>query len=136
MLANYRMLLFTAVVLGAAGGTAGIGIENCSAQVLRYQPRRPTTSPYLNLSRLQTGPIPNYYSLVRPLQRQRALNQQERAFRAQQTATLQQLQNDVQQGLRLAAGTGKRSGFLQPSGRATFGTSSRYFQTNTGVGGL
>jgi len=37
----------------------------------RYSPQRPTISPYLNLLRNDSGPLPNYYSLVRP-----QLNQQ------------------------------------------------------------
>jgi len=111
--------------------TLGMCTSTCFAQVRRYQPSRPTTSSYLNLTRLNTGAIPNYYSLVRPAQRQRAFNLQEQALRSQQAGSLQQLQNRVQLGLQPAQGTGKQSGFFRPSSRATFNTSTRYFQTNT-----
>ncbi|QDU55058.1 hypothetical protein [Aeoliella mucimassa] len=51
---------------------------NAQAQVPRYQPTRPTTSPYLNLLRPE-GAIPNYYSLVRPMQRQNQMQSQLRS---------------------------------------------------------
>jgi hypothetical protein len=50
----------------------------------RYQPSRPTVSPYLNLFRQNEGPLPNYHSLVRPQlqnieneRRQQAINIQQ-----------------------------------------------------------
>ncbi len=58
----------------------------------RYQPATPTISPYLNLLRQDTGPVPNYYSLVRPQLQQQAVNDQQQGFnqRQQQTNLLQQ----------------------------------------------
>ena len=130
MLENYKYPLIVAVVLS----TLGIEPETCWAQVRRYQPRRPTTSSYLNLTRRSTGALPNYYSLVRPAQRQREFNRQEQAIRSQQAGALQRLQNQVQVGLRPAGATGKRSGFMVPSSRSSFGNSSQYFRTNNGGG--
>ncbi len=126
MLANCKIPLLSALLLF----TVGVGTENCFAQLRRYQPSRPTTSSYLNLTRLNTGVLPNYHALVRPAQRQRAFNLQEQALRKQQGLSLQRLQNDVQQGLKPVAGTGKRGGFLVPSSRSGFGTSGQYFRTN------
>jgi len=126
MLANCKIPLIVAVLLF----TAGTGNEKCFAQMRRYRPTRPTTSSYLNLTRLNTGAIPNYYSLVRPAQRQREINLQEQALRKQQASALHRLQNDVQQGLLPVAGTGKRGRFLSPSSRSRFGTSRQYFRTN------
>lgn len=56
----------------------------------RYQPARPTVSPYLDLFRLNTSPLPNYYTYVRPFQEQQAFNQQT-------TAALQQVRQGFQQ---------------------------------------
>ena len=128
MLASRQKTMF--LILTA--GILGFAINSSSAQVRRYQPSRPTTSSYLNLTRFNPTPTPNYYSLVRPAQQQRAFNQQERALRSQQAGAILQLQNDVQRGLQAAGTTGNRSSFLRPSSRSSFGgTQNRYFQTNT-----
>ena len=128
MLASRQNKLLLIVTIGILGFAA----EPSSAQVRRYQPSRPTTSSYLNLTRFNPTATPNYYSLVRPSQQQRAFNQQEQALRGQQAGAILQLQNDVQQGLQPAGTTGNRSSFLRPSSRSTFGgTQNRYFQTNT-----
>lgn len=44
------------------------------AQSLRYTPRTPTISPYVNLFRGDAGGVNNYFGLVRPQQRQIAFN--------------------------------------------------------------
>ena len=42
-----------------------------------YQPSRPTTSPYLNLMRNDTGSaLPNYQTFVKPIVEQRRINRQ------------------------------------------------------------
>jgi hypothetical protein len=127
MLEHCKIPLLVAVLLSSLGfGTEGA----CLAQVRRYQPRRPTTSPYLQLTRRNTGALPNYHALVRPAQRQQAINQQAQASRRQQAGAIQRLQNSVQLGLQPAGATGKRGGFQVPSSRSAFGTSGRYFRTN------
>lgn len=127
MLANHQRLLIGAIALCGC-------LFDClegDAQVRRYQPSKPTVSNYLNLTRQNNGAVPNYYSLVRPMQRQREFNLQEQSLRRQQAGAIQQLQNDVQQGLQPASPTGRQSGFMRPSARSTFGTSNRYFQTKS-----
>ena len=104
------------------------GADQAAAQVRRYQPQSPTVSPYLNLTRLNTGALPNYHSLVRPMQLQRAINQQEREFRTQYAGQLIQLQNDVQRGLVPVSPTGKASGFMVSGSRSQFNYSSRYYR--------
>ncbi len=83
----------------------------------RYQPARPTVSPYLNLFRNNTGPLPNYYSLVRPQINQQAFNTQVAAQQAQQTSALNLLES--QSGQVAATPTGK-SGWFMTYGRQSF----------------
>lgn len=87
--------------------------------VRRYQPSRPTVSPYLNLYRNNTGPLPNYYSLVRPQLNQQAFNNQISAQQAQQNAALGLLQSQAAQPT--TTPTGKRSWFMT-YGRQSFMT--------------
>ncbi len=64
------------------------------AQRRSYRTSRPTISPYLDLLRVQTGALPNYYELVRP-----KLEIQE-SFRQQQARIV-----GLQQRLRRVQGT-------------------------------
>ena len=103
--------------------------NSCQAQVARYQPRTPTISPYLNLTRFDNGGLPNYYSLVRPQLQQQRFNTQ-----AQRTVNLQgqqinTLQAEVQTGVTTPAVTGGGSWFMQPAKQVRFLDSSRYFPT-------
>jgi hypothetical protein len=50
----------------------------------QYSPLRSPVSPYLNLLRRDTGPVPNYHTLVRPQLQQQAINRQQRAINRQQ----------------------------------------------------
>lgn len=71
----------------------------------RYQPARPTVSPYLNLFRTQRGPIPNYNLYVRPMLQQQSIN-------AQQGAAVQQLEQGLRQTQTTVSGpTGIGSGY-------------------------
>ena len=96
-----------------------------------YRPSRPTTSPYLNLLRQNTGIYPNYYSLVRPMQRQREINLRERQLRSQQSITLGKIQSELRQSLEGGRSsihpTGTGSGYMIPGSRSTFMNSSRYY---------
>jgi hypothetical protein len=76
----------------------------------RYQPSRPTVSPYMNLFRNNVGPLPNYYSLVRPQINQLAVNNQVATQQAQQSASLNMLQS--QTAKQAATPTGKNSWFM------------------------
>jgi hypothetical protein len=92
--------------------------ELALAQVppVRYQPTRPTISPYLNLLRRDVGPLPNYHSLVRPQLQQLANNQQQQLQLQQQRASIQAnttrlTQVEEVQSLSTAAPTGSAAGF-------------------------
>ncbi|QDT73357.1 hypothetical protein I41_25460 [Lacipirellula limnantheis] len=102
--------------------------SDCShAQVARYQPRTPTISPYLNLTRFDNGGIPNYYSLVRPqIQQQRFNSQAQRTVNLQETQ-INTLQSEMQSGATTPAVTGGGSWFMQPATQTRFLDSSRYF---------
>jgi len=83
----------------------------CQAQTPRYQPARPTISPYLNLFRGNTGPLPNYYSLVRPQLYQQDFNQRQLTSQQQQNSAIGALQVESRQ-LGTTTQTGKASGFM------------------------
>ncbi|MEM8946765.1 MAG: hypothetical protein AAGD11_16445 [Planctomycetota bacterium] len=94
-----------------------VGVKPLSAQGLqRYQPATPTVSPYLSLDRFNTGGLPNYYTLVRPINRQRQINRQNQRLQRQQQAVLQDLDRAVRQ-----------PGFPQ----STTGTSGRFLTSGT-----
>jgi len=109
-------------------------VATCSAQVRRYQPRKPTISPYTDLFRFNNGALPNYYALVRPQLNQRAFNLQEQALRQQQAGALQRLQNDVQLGLLPAAQTGTGSWFMIQGTRSTYLDTSPYYHRSSALG--
>jgi hypothetical protein len=98
-------------ILSACITLLAISTHPAQAQVARrYQPSRPTVSPYLNLFRNNVGPLPNYYSLVRPQINQLAVNNQVAAQQAQQSASLNMLQSQSSQ--QAVTPTGKNSWFM------------------------
>jgi hypothetical protein len=108
----------------------------CDAQQ-RYEPARPTVSPYLNLFRENRGVIPNYQSLVRPQLQQQATNQyqaQQLQKQAQSLRELQAAQLDFEQNVQagVIAPTGKSAWFARPGGRSTYLNTSRYY-SNAGT---
>jgi hypothetical protein len=110
-------LAFAGILVLAASAAA----DSYGQQVRRYQPSRPTVSPYLNLFRNNTGPLPNYYSLVRPQLQQDSFNRQQMILNQQQTSAMGLLESVVQQG---TTPTGKHSGFMT-YGRQGFMTNGR-----------
>jgi hypothetical protein len=117
-------------------------VSTSTAQVRRYEPNRPTVSPYLNLFRndFNNRALPNYQALVRPLQLQQQVNQQQQRLLLQQNRELQQLnanlQNFEQRAVtgQLVAPTGKGSWFFRPSSHAQFLNTSRFYsQAGTGI---
>lgn len=114
------LALATAIALLATASQA----ERVQAQVRRYQPARPTVTPYLNLLRTNTSGLPNYYSLVRPQLNQLEFNQQQRALDATQARTLSQLRTEVQESL---TPTGKGAGFMTVERSGRFMNSAPYF---------
>jgi hypothetical protein len=109
----------------------------------RYQPATPTVSPYLNLfqnnnnnnnNNAQRNNVPNYYTLVRPLQEQQQFQQSQQQLAQQQAQTIQQLQSNLtavqhrQAAGPLVVRTGTDSKFGYPGSRYSFGVnSSKYF---------
>ncbi len=115
------------------------------AQVRRYEPSRPTVSPYLNLFRndgFDNQVLPNYHSLVRPLQQQYDTNQRQQRALQQQNRSLRQLNTNLQSieerqaAGQLVAPTGKGSWFANPGTRSTFQNTSRFYsQSGTAARG-
>lgn len=95
------MLTVSAVAQGPAVGPPA-----------RYQPSRPTISPYLNLLRRDAGPIPNYYTLVRPQLNQIDINQRQRVTNQQQQGQISANARNITE--------------LKESGAAATGTASVY----------
>jgi hypothetical protein len=110
--------------------------QSAPAQGVRsYRPSRPTVSPYLNLLRTNTsGGLPNYYSLVRPMQQQRELNLREQASRRQQAVTLGRLEQGIQTNRAAIRGTGTGSWFMNQGTRSSHFNSSHYYPAPAGGG--
>ena len=117
--------------VAAYGFTLFFTSASFGQQVRRYQPKTPTVSPYLNLLRFNDSGLPNYYSLVRPQQRQRAFNNQSRLLSRRQAITVGRLQNDFQKGRLPIAPTGTGSWFMKTSARSTFLDTSRFYPQTT-----
>ena len=82
----------------------------------QYVPARPTTSPYLNLLRRDTGVVPNYHALVRPQQQQRAINQQQQQRIQRQDQAIRQLDRGLLQVRQAETrATGVRGGYMNYS---------------------
>lgn len=110
------------LVLGAVANVSN------AQELRRYQPSRPTVSPYLNLDRANAGGLPNYYSLVRPLKRQGQVNQQTQRLQRQQAASLQQLERAGQRRPMVpTAATGTGSQFMTPSNRAVYRDTLQFY---------
>src|SRR5215813_11638973 len=74
-------------------------------QMPSYRPSTPTLSPYLYLTRPNSGPFPNYQTFVQPLENQRQTNMIQNRQINQLQQTTQQLQ-DEQYAPSTAAPTG------------------------------
>jgi hypothetical protein len=109
----------------AAAMLALAAVPSYGQQLRRYQPSSPTISPYMNLLRTNVGPLPNYYSLVRPQLNQLEFNRQQVATQAQQAASLRLLEKEGQKS-QAATPTGKGSWFMT-SGRAGYMNTSRFY---------
>ncbi len=72
----------------------------------RYRPQRPTVSPYLNLLRNDNGPVPNYYSLVRPQLNQQAFDNRIASAARLQSLSIQKLEDIAERGATGPTGTG------------------------------
>jgi hypothetical protein len=125
--------LFTALLLGLmvsslVGSAALAAPPYGPARPGRFQPAKPTLSPYLDLFRENRGLLPNYHTFVRPKIEQQEFNQQQQLFNDRQlmvnetqrrtNVTIQDSMQQLQQGggtmrIRPAGGaqTGIGSGF-------------------------
>lgn len=134
-IARSLSLIATLVLLATSASNSAFG----QYQQRRYQPSRPTVSPYLNLFRFNNSVIPNYQSLVRPEQEALRFRQEQLRLDRTQQKELTQLQQNVrvlQQApvtTKLVAPTGKGSWFNVPGG-SQFGDTGGYF-SRAGTGG-
>jgi hypothetical protein len=101
----------------------------------RYEPSRPTVSPYLNLFRFNNSIIPNYQSLVRPEQESLRFQQRQQLYNRQQSLDVNQLRsnlNTLQQpavATELVAPTGHGAWFNRQGGASYLNTSRYYSQS-------
>jgi hypothetical protein len=78
----------------------------------QYQPSSPTLSPYMNLLQTNFGPVPNYFSLVRPQLQQQAFNQQVQANERSTSLQIQAIEEQAVLGSPVPR-TGKSGGFME-----------------------
>ena len=96
-----------------------------------YSPHTPTTSPYLNLLRFNSGPLPNYQSLVRPQLYQRQFNQN-----MQRQVRQNAIRSNQPQMTNGAAPLGIRELRMQPTGvHGQFQYYSHYFGSDRSSAG-
>ncbi len=114
-------------ILALLAGMSFAWQSDCWGQVARYQPRSPTISPYLALTRSNVNGLSNYYAFVRPLIQQRAFNAQEQVFRGNQDREILRLQNEIQRGIAPAAATGTSSWFMIPGNDTKIMNTTGYF---------
>lgn len=124
---------FPRLIALLAGVVLAAQVVTVQAQVQRrYQPSRPTVSPYLNLFRPNNNIIPNYQSLVRPEQDALRFRQQQLQYDRRQTQQLNQLRSNLQTMQQpavtseLVAPTGKNAWFNR-QGPSTFQNTSRFY---------
>ena len=114
-------------------------IKRTEAQINRYRPTRATVSPYLNLRQgpANSGRLPSYYALVRPIQIQRAETR-----RTQTTLRIQSLELEQMRRAKrrppfaksllpkdLVAPTGKAAQFMTSSRRYSFRDTRHFYPT-------
>lgn len=103
--ALFAVIALLAVVHATAADAQGRGRT-------QFTPARSTVSPYLGLLQTNTGPVPNYFSIVRPMLRQKAFEQQVQAADRVRSLQIQSLQNEVSSQSPVTQ-TGKGAGFMQ-----------------------
>ncbi len=92
-----RMVIAAAICVSAASAAWGQGRSSAPTQVPRYVPSSPTVSPYVNLLNRNGSVAGNYFGLVRPLQRQAAINARQTQIIESQEQQLREVQNQQQQ---------------------------------------
>ncbi len=130
----------TVAMLAGAFLIAGAGTSHAQYQ-RRYEPRRPTVSPYLNLFRFNNGVVPNYQSLVQPEQESLRFQQRQQIYNRQQTQQIGQLRSNVTQlqqapvARELVAPTGHGAWFQREGGASFQNTSGYYSRSGGGAAG-
>ena len=104
MLPTMRFVLCLVVI--------GVVASRADAQRRRFQPARPTLSPYLNLLPFDDPSRPNYQLLVQPQFRQREINQETARLLSYQSQKISEL-TEKSQELEIPA-TGTHSVFRAP----------------------
>lgn len=111
-LATTRPRLLTATLFAIfAVASSGIATAQRPSDG-QYRPARPTLSPYMGLLQTNTGPIPNYFSLVRPMMQQQSFNRQLSQATRAQSIQIQSLSTQGSQA-QPTSQTGNASGFQQ-----------------------
>ena len=115
------VFFFAAVML------IGITENQASAQqqrIPRYEPQTPTTSPYLSFFN-PGGAVSSYYTIIRPLNRQRAINTQQDQRLQAQNLRIDQFQTDLEEPT--IRPTGQSSWFNQGSQTGYYRNRSHYY---------
>jgi hypothetical protein len=129
MRGSIRAAIALTIAIRAAGSAfAQGGAHQQASQVPRYVPASPTVSPYVNLLNRNGGAASNYYGLIRPLQRQAAINAaqtQSAAVEEQQIRNVKDQQESFEQPTVKPTGT---AGWFQNAGTAaTYQDPSHYY---------
>ena len=129
MRGSIRTAILLAIAIGAASPALGQGAHpKMTSQVPRYIPSTPTVSPYVGLLNRNGGAASNYYGLIRPLQRQAALNatqSQAVSSQEQELKTVQEEQKSFEQPTVKPTGT---AGWFQNTGAMSpYQVSSHYY---------
>jgi hypothetical protein len=104
-------------------------VQAASAQdVPRYRPQRPTISPYLNLLRADNGPLPNYYSLVRPQLNQQSFDNQMLLRSQEQAKSVRKLADFADSSVAGPTGSASTFGNLSP-----FQNRSHFYRAKSGT---
>ncbi|QDU89361.1 hypothetical protein Pla175_27500 [Pirellulimonas nuda] len=96
-----------------------------SGQSPRYTPATPTLSPYLGLLSNQGGALPNYFALVRPLQKQQAINRDQTLALQRQEVQIERTRQEF--GQLEVRPTGTAAWFNNPPQSGGFQNRSHYF---------
>ena len=130
MSVSIRVIVVLAIAIGAAGPIYGqtASRHTTASQVPRYTPQSPTVSPYLSLLSRNGSAAGNYYGLVRPLERQRVLNdvqQQQAASQQQELTNIRTQQQFFEQPTVKPTGT---AGWFQNTGATSpYQVTSHYY---------
>jgi len=114
---NARRAILTVAVVAV---WVSIGQQALAQRNYPYQPARPLMSPYLNLYRVDSGPLDNYNTFVRPEMALRATLQQQQLASRRQSAGVRALGDEMRWS--------GQTGMIRPTGAgASFMNLSHYY---------